>query len=374
MLNLASDHQFSFRPFSSILLTGLLYFILSVPFCTSCSATVWTKRALTGDFELRYIGDSTYLKFDLCVKATRVDTLEFSTLSQKFQLTPSVSPEIILKRIDTLADGYRWTGLVALSEQEAAEISECHGSVVAFVNDSVVVDYIWQHVRFNTVSIQYFQLAYGYATADSALNGEHDWWIGGIGIGAAYERDHTQTSLLFRHTASFDSPQNRLEFSEAIRGRFTWYTGTRTNFMPAPSLGLALTTLSLPQAVGESKQTKFGLEAGVTLEGPFERFSYHYVTSLDGYHKFGYQSTIRSGGLNRIGSLYEYYIQRDFRMLRIALVLDGGGYADGMTEEIGRTDDRPFWRKLPAWGATLPFLPVYGLIRLGYIVAGKEYK
>jgi hypothetical protein len=353
---------------------GVLGFLLSLLSWADCSANVWKKRTLTGDFELRHIGDSTYLQFDLCVKAARVDTLKFSTENQVYYLEPSVSTQIVISRIDTLTDGYRWSGLVPLTDQEAEKTSECHASVRALVKDSAIADYIWQRVRFNTVSIQYIQLAYGYASADSELNDNRNWWLGGIGIGAAYEGDHTQTSLLFRYTASFDNPQDLFEFSEAVRGRITWYTGTRTDFMPSPSLGLALTTLRLPQKVGERKQTKLGIEAGVSLEGPFERLSYHYVTSLNGYHKIGFQTTIRSGGLIRVGSLYEYYVQRDIRMVRIALVLDGGGYADGLTEEIGRTDDRPFWRKLPAWGATLPFLPVYGLIRLGYVVVGKEYK
>lgn len=357
-----------------MLVTGILLLLLASLTPVDCSANVWKKRILTGDFELRHIGDSTYLKFDLCVKAARIDTLEFSTVGQKYFLMPTVSTQIIMKRIDTIADGYRWAGLVPLMNQEAIETTECHASVKALVNDSIIADYIWQRVRFNTVSIQYFQLAYGYASSDRVSNDKSNWWLGGIGIGAAYEGDHTQTSLLFRYTASFDNPQNLFEFSEAVRGRITWYTGTRTDFMPAPSLGLALTTLRIPQKVGETKQTKVGLEAGVSLEGPFERLSYHYVSSLNGYHRIGFQSTIRSGGLIRVGSLYEYYIQRDIRMMRIALVLDGGGYADGLTEEIGRTDDRPLWRKLPAWGATLPLLPVYGLIRLGYVVVGKEYK
>jgi hypothetical protein len=192
--------------------------------------------------------------------------------------------------------------------------------------------------------------------ADSTRNGI----AGGFEFNAFFDIRHSRFTSGYRATIGKD-----FVVKEATPMKFRYYLGNRNDFLPAFSAAVKYSVLNYEVGEVDRKTADWGVEAGVALEGPFERLSYEYCTGLDGYHKTGLFIANKSMGLGKSGTLYEWYHFKSTDMFRIAVYYEGIGMGEGAghgATSLPRRNNRPFIHKALAFVGILPAAPVYLLI------------
>lgn len=151
-------------------------------------------------------------------------------------------------------------------------------------------------------------------------------------------------------------------FSEPFRLNYTFYTGTRNNYMPHFFAGGKFSKLKLKKGDNKFYNTDWGAEVGVGIEGPFERLSYTYSTNQDGYHTFELFLPIMSSDNAKMGTRFVFQKSKDVWLIRAGIHLDGLQMfmaEPGSGKLLGYKNNRTFIQKGLSYAFTVPLIPIY---------------
>jgi len=199
--------------------------------------------------------------------------------------------------------------------------------------------------------------------------------IGGAWYKSMLDSATTKKGLAFgiEFNAMFDIGHFRFEPSyhltlgddftakEATPISLRYYPGNRTDFLPSIYVAPKYSTLHVIKDKIDFQDKEWGLEAGLAIEGPFERLSYSYCTGLGGYHKASlYLAVFRTGPFTG-GTRYEYYHYDNTEMFRVMGVIEGFPMGGGTGLGHGATDlsclnNRPIPHKVLAYAGMAPLV------------------
>jgi hypothetical protein len=192
----------------------------------------------------------------------------------------------------------------------------------------------------------------------------------GMDFFATYDIRHVQLAGSYRFTTGDD-----FVVKEAIPLKLSYYLGNRGDFLPSFSVAAKWSALHSTTGDFDFEKKQWGGEAGIAIDGPFERLSYSYCNALGGYHKFGLTlHRIRIGSWT-MGTQYEYYRFDNTDMFRITgSFAEGSNFATGLGIGHGATDlqwhnDRPWWYKGVSYAGVL-ILPAAAIAGIIYIFGG----
>lgn len=187
-------------------------------------------------------------------------------------------------------------------------------------------------------------------------------FAGGIGFNAALDLHRFQFRSSYDATLGADFEIERVDPIGV-----TFHFGDKNRFSPSVFIAPRYSTLRAFQNTRNTEEGDWGLNAGLVLEGPFERLSYSYCTGFGGYHEVSLYLAVFTEGPLKWGTQYEYYHYDQTDMFRVICVLEGVslGRAFGLTHSATNLQwpsDRPAWHTIPASVGLIPF----GILAAGF--------
>ncbi len=171
----------------------------------------------------------------------------------------------------------------------------------------------------------------------------------------------------FELSTSWSGLGKNFTFSEPFRTEYRYYTGTRNNFLPQLFIAGKLTKIKLKENLNDKEfsfnDKKWGAEAGIAFEGPFERIGYSYSTAFGGYHTFELLIADQSSGNSKLGTRYTFIKKDNLWTIGISVHLEN--WNESMLEgeySIKREYNRPFLQKIISYGGAIA-LPTLGVIK-----------
>ncbi len=320
---------------------------------------------IKGDIDYRWSGDTMIFDYEVQILDFRPDSLWLradSAYALFFQDSNQiwVDPGCV---IDTSGEGYYFTGSMAVPD--FPKNLPHYTGFIAKGDDSVESVYSWRRKRLRPypLKILFDIWGAGYAMGELTKEDTRHAAIFGIEFGFQVPLAHSDilVSTMYRGNLS-DSYAVTLNEPLAIRYKYLPYG--RTSMVPAVTVGFKNTRLGLARDPVEYRKSEWGLEAGISFEGAFERLSYSYSTGVDSYHTVSVMIASFSAGYGRTGTTFEYVHHDRMDMFRIQMHLEGAGWDIGESETLERINRRPFWHKALSKAAALPFLPLWGVFKL----------
>lgn len=146
-----------------------------------------------------------------------------------------------------------------------------------------------------------------------------------------------ETSL----STSYSGLWSTFNFSDPLKLECRFYSGTRSNFVPSLYASGKLSKLKLRYEDVEYRKVEWGGEAGIGVEGPFERLAYHYSTPFGGYHTIELYLVAESAGYCKIGTRYALMKADDVWAFRVSFHMEGLRLPDGSSWDLRRENNRP---------------------------------
>ncbi len=363
----------------------LLWSVLII-LCTGTALSAPKDDHLFGHLNYNVTDDTVVVSYDILARPS-ADTIwleplfvyevraqdEETSEREKFILYPAdvisdnVMPGYI---IEQTSDGLRVRGKVKIALDGRPVPRGCNVISWDASRNRVTPKYKWvEFSHHGALSLSLLPSVGGAYYNSSLPDGtEKDGFAGGLDFFATFDIRHMQFSGSYRFTTGDD-----FVVKEAIPIQFRYYLGNRTDFLPSASVALKWSAMHVKSGDYDIEPKEWGAEAGVAIEGPFERLSYSYCTGIDGYHKIGLTLVRFRTGLWTIGTQYEYYRFGNTDMFRITGVMEGFSGAGGVGLGHGATDlewynNRPWWYKGLAWVGLVPIAVVATVV--GFIFGG----
>ncbi len=328
------------------------------------SEAVGAKPDLEGSFDPRVRNDTLYVVF-------RVSTFNLATDSIKIESTKVFPPTDSGTEIGTLVDTSRSTvevwGTLEVPLNRKPDYSRWSVSAFGRVGDSNVVVSRWQRMRLNDLGIRY-PMAFGFGYLDgnfgSGLSQEGIVWS--FETGLSYHTDYFRFAFETTPTGNWRKT-NETSFSEGIQLRTTVFPYRREFWRPALTLGAYQTTIKLERGDRKFDRRLWGLESGLSVTGPFERFGYAYCTSHGGYHRFDASFYLGRMGPSYLGTRYSILLQDKVVVYRIQVDWEILMIGDGDADTLDRINRRPWWHKALAGSSFVTFVPILAVGGLLYL-------
>jgi len=232
-----------------------------------------------------------------------------------------------------------------------------------------VYPFRWQKVRYVDAVWSGLLLAptWGLAYYDANLgSGFHrTGYAASFEYGLAGNYDRYKFSFLTNPIHNL-SKLHRFTFGPDVVFSISRYANASRLWCPAYTIGVVQNLLQIREDSVEIKRSRWGGIFGGSVEGPFERFYYRYSTPQGGYHSLGVDLAFKRTGHSSMGTTYEFVKGIGYSCFRMEFYFDFSYIGDGDAETLDRPNNRPFWHKVLARGALLPFLPFYGFSKLAH--------
>lgn len=162
---------------------------------------------------------------------------------------------------------------------------------------------------------------------------------------------------------------SRFRVREGVPISLRYYLGNGTDFLPSVSIGPKYSVLYAKKDDIEFVLDRWGVESGIAIEGPFERLSYSYCTSLGGYHKAGIFLAFTQAEQLTAGTRYEYYKFENTEMFRVMFAVEGISDNEDLglrhvPTDLERVNNRPWWHKGLAYAGVAPFMGIAAVLKL----------
>ncbi len=198
---------------------------------------------------------------------------------------------------------------------------------------------------------------YGYGHYGGLIGGKStDCFISGLTVGGT--NNSTKRSISVEVYGSFGGPSESQFGKWGAEGKFTYFTGDRTNYLPAPFAGVEFTRLSVKtDGLWVRRSSDLGGVVGVGLHGRFERLAYTYHTTQHGFHDVQLFMAVSSAGESRVGTVFR--LEANKNLLTVGLALRAEGLdADGVAIGFHRFENRPWWHRALSYASIAPFMPL----------------
>ncbi len=200
-------------------------------------------------------------------------------------------------------------------------------------------------------------LNYGYGRYEKASTGIRTaCFISGLTVGGINNTDKRCISV--EVFGSFGGPSENQFGKWGAEGRLTYFSGDRTNYLPAPFAGIEFTRLSVKSdGSWVRRSSDIGGLAGVGFHGRFERLTYAYHTTQHGFHDLQLFMAVSSAGESRVGTVFRLEANRNLLTVGLALRAEGLD-ADGVAIGFHRFENRPWWHRALSYASIAPFMPI----------------
>ncbi len=346
------------------LVTSVVFFIV-LP--AILSATVHHDDArfkIEGSIDRAVQGDSLYYFFDIQTSGFRADTIWLTWDKEPILFARDSTGVVILPgaTIDSSTNRYRVTGVAKIElmgDIPKTVSARAHGVIG---EDSVRVDG-WKGLTPYTRRLLFNMYGFGYGEGDLSPTDIRHSGLFACDFGVTVLLPESEISAVYSYSGS-GGEAYRYSFAEpfAIRGK--WLPFKRTGMVPSIMAGVKRSVFKFRRQQNEFKDTGWGVEAGVALEGAFERFGYKYSAALGGYHTFSVMLASKSSDFLRIGTRFEYVRLDRGDVFRVLFHSEGIGWVDCETESLNRINDRPLYHKILSRVILAPLVPIIGIAKL----------